>query len=298
MMDRRKVVLVSRGERDTLTNLRAAVAKKGLRIHVKMRFADVIEIGNSGLTSAEQKFALSCHIDFVITRRDRALFGVEFDGAQHDQDHDARRRDALKNSISSKLGLPLLRIGSDIPGQSLGATSVMEWLVDVFLFGEALDDFQDSGGANGEYLDPLDLAEFDEGRLRYPLDPSRDVRAQLSLLHKKGFTASPRVRQLAWTHEANVHATADMEVSPGRFVCSHARCRDFLFGRVSPVDLAEQLSLKHLLLIVDAWRTGDIEPMSWDGLCTFLIGRGAPVVQSGPSLKLDARLGKLRRASM
>lgn len=297
-MDRRKAILVSRGEHGTMADLRAVAAKHGLDVHVKMRLADVVAIDNSSLTPAEFGFALRCHVDFVVSRENRALFGIEFDGAQHDHDADARRRDDLKDAVALKLGLPLLRIGSDLPGQRLGASSVVEVLIEAFLYGEALDEFQDAGGAPDEYLDPLDHAEFVEGRIRFPLDPSRDLRARLFTLHKKGVVASHRVRQLAWSHETSVHVTTDVEVAPARFVCSHTRCRDFSFGRASPMDLAEQLSIKHAMLLVDAWYHGDIEPVSWVDLYSLFVRLGAPVIPQGPSLKVDVRSGRLRRASL
>lgn len=295
-MDRRKRILVSAGEKRTMDDLRATVAKLGLDLHVKMRLADVVDIAHSGLTREQYGYALRAHIDFVVSRDNRALFGVEFDGEQH-EDPATRARDHLKDSVCSQLGFPLLRVGGEVPGQRLGNFSVIEWLIEIFLRGEAIDAFQSAGGAPGEYLDPVMSIEIVNGRMTMPLDPGATLRNRVLNLRQKGLLARPCPRHVAWHDGTHVHVATDVELMTGEFLYAHVRHRDFAFGHATPAELAEQLSLRYLILQVDAWLEGVVEPIPWNALVERYTAAGAPMLCDGSRrLVVDARADSLLNA--
>jgi ssDNA-binding Zn-finger/Zn-ribbon topoisomerase 1 len=102
--------LLNQPERITYARLREVCELHGAEVYAKVRLADVLPIEGSGLPEAFYEFALQAHYDFVVTGRDQApFFAVEFDGPQHGQ-WPQSERDAKKDQLSSRFGLPLLRI--------------------------------------------------------------------------------------------------------------------------------------------------------------------------------------------
>src|SRR4051812_45517758 len=114
-MDRRKPMLVNLGEVETDAALRDAVDELGARVFAKPRLADVLNIDRSGISDEEYTYALKAHLDFVIASETDGTphFAIEFDGPYHATSAVARRRDAMKDAICDRLGLPLLRIDAD-----------------------------------------------------------------------------------------------------------------------------------------------------------------------------------------
>jgi len=97
-------------ERITYARLREVCELHGAEVYPKVRLADVLSIEGSGLPEALYEFALQSHYDFVVTGRDQvSLFAVEFDGPQHGHSPQSER-DAKKDNLSNRFGLPLLRI--------------------------------------------------------------------------------------------------------------------------------------------------------------------------------------------
>jgi ssDNA-binding Zn-finger/Zn-ribbon topoisomerase 1 len=105
--------LLNNPERITYGRLREVCARHGTEVHAKVRLADVLPIEGSGLPQVLYEFALQAHYDFVVAGADQVpLFAVEFDGPQHAETPQAAR-DAKKNAISNRLGLPLVRIQAE-----------------------------------------------------------------------------------------------------------------------------------------------------------------------------------------
>ena len=112
--DRRRKLLVNLGEEQADSTLRDAADKHGVRVFPKLRLADAVNIDRSGLPDELYRYALRAHLDFVIARGTdaQALFAVEFDGPSHES-NEARKRDAMKDEICERLGLPLIRVDAD-----------------------------------------------------------------------------------------------------------------------------------------------------------------------------------------
>lgn len=100
-------------ERITYARLREVCELHVAEVYAKVRLADVLPIEDSGLSQAFYEFALQAHYDFVVTGRDQVpLFALEFDGPQHAHSPQFER-DAKKDELSRRFGLPLLRIRAE-----------------------------------------------------------------------------------------------------------------------------------------------------------------------------------------
>jgi hypothetical protein len=133
-MDRRKPLLVNEGEAEARQILEDVTARNDARVWQKVRVADVLEIGSSGLRDEEYRYAMQAHFDFVVTsgERDIALFAVEFDEAHHDYDPDTIVRDAMKDSICKRFNFPLLRIDADFLRRGSGHGGLLDWLTELW----------------------------------------------------------------------------------------------------------------------------------------------------------------------
>jgi Protein of unknown function (DUF2726) len=121
MKDYRKKIL-NFSERKTSILLREIAKEHECIVHEKVRLADALDIKNSDLTKEEIDYALRAHFDFIVSQQfdTKVLFAVEFDGPLHQSDFKTKRRDAIKESICEKLGMPLLRIDSEFIKSKVG----------------------------------------------------------------------------------------------------------------------------------------------------------------------------------
>ncbi len=102
--------LLNYSERMAYRRLQEACSGRPVRLYTKVRMADAIPIEGSGLPNELFSFALRAHYDFVIsTPDDRPLVAVELDGPSHDMPAQIDR-DAKKDELSQRFGLPVLRI--------------------------------------------------------------------------------------------------------------------------------------------------------------------------------------------
>lgn len=91
-----------------------SLAHLGILMHYPLRH---LITDDSNLTRDQRKYATNSwtHIDFLIydTVSHRAKLAIEVDGTQyHKADSDQGRRDVLKDSVLSSIGLPLLRLST------------------------------------------------------------------------------------------------------------------------------------------------------------------------------------------
>ena len=91
-----------------------SLAHLGILIHYPLRH---LITADSNLSRDQRKYATHSwtHIDFLIydTVSHRAKLAIEVDGTQyHKADSDQGRRDVLKDSVLSSIGLPLLRLST------------------------------------------------------------------------------------------------------------------------------------------------------------------------------------------
>jgi Protein of unknown function (DUF2726) len=145
-MDRRRPLLVNPHEIATDAALEEAAERCGLRIQPKVRVAGTFQIDHSGLTNEEYGYALKSEFDFVIADgQDRMPhFAVEFDEPHHLTDPQTMRRDRLKSAICRKLGLPLIRIGSEFLRRERRFT-LIGYLVEVWALERDFDEAQKIG---------------------------------------------------------------------------------------------------------------------------------------------------------
>ncbi|MBD2539578.1 DUF2726 domain-containing protein [Coleofasciculus sp. FACHB-SPT36] len=268
-MDRRKRALLNPKEEATFKALQESAERCGVRIHTKMRIADVLDIEKSGLSNDEYSYALKAHFDFVVEQKDKSVaFAVEFDGSQHDSDPEAISRDAKKNSICEKLGMPLLRIDAEYL-RKVGQFSIVGWLMEVWFLDQEFVKAQERGGIpdnydfhyslvmgcgyrEGDKFVELDFnnseatievlkkyGKFGEDKIvtTRPYDPFLPSRA---LLHKysKGIEVlraiDPKNRDVS---------VAVVKLADSGIVLGIGKCRSFRFPPVGSRELSEELSM-------------------------------------------------------
>lgn len=177
-MDRRKKILATPMEESSDQQLRSWATKNNLRVFSQVALSQVLNINNSGLSKSEFSYALKASFDFVIARQDsRALFAVEADGEYHHEDKRKRKLDHLKNSICTKLRMPLIRVGKKAVEVKLqGFSSVLTWLATLFPYAEALGEAYANGTIpEDEIVFPTDIVTFTNKELTFPLDPTKKV---------------------------------------------------------------------------------------------------------------------------
>lgn len=246
-MDRRRRLLVNEGEIRTDEALREAAEAAGYRVHAKVRLADALAIDHSGLSSEAYSYALRAHFDWVVADigTSRPEFAVEFDGESHETP-DARRRDALKDDICGRLGLPLLRIDSAAYRPTTRRT-VIGYLVEAWGSYQAFYDAQDKGLIPDDEIFEawitLDLNEDGTYSFRDISAPSRRL---VYRLHEAGILTEwgPTDASRGPSDEDREHAEgfAWVRTTDGYLVVGHARVRVYSFPAVRAEDLADEIS--------------------------------------------------------
>lgn len=261
--DRRRRILVNRSEALTDAALRDAASGLGLRVDAKVRIADAVDIERSGLSAEAYRYALRAHLDWVVSNgaTTQAEFGVEFDGPSHDAPT-ARRRDALKDEVCARLGLPLLRVGA----AALRPTSrrtVLGVLLEAWEGWRGFVEAQEAGRIAPD--EPFDARAFveldpDTGEIVVPLDLTAPVRRRVARMAARGILAQ------GWVSTAFRGARGEREwaegyawvpTADGREAIGHARVRGYSFRPVDPADLADSLAHLDLGDQLARWREGD-----------------------------------------
>jgi hypothetical protein len=84
IMNNRKKILVNQYEQTTDSALNRVAQKQDSRVFAKVRVADVLPIGNSGLSNEQYSYALKSHFDFIFADNEhQPLFAIEFDEPHH-----------------------------------------------------------------------------------------------------------------------------------------------------------------------------------------------------------------------
>lgn len=271
-MDRRRLILSNQYEAETHRVLEETASKLGARVFPKIRIADVLDVSRSGLRGDEYQYALKAHFDIVVTdESSKTQFAVEYDGRGHETDPDTIRRDALKNSICDKLGLPLLRIGDEL-FRKVGRFSLLGWLAEVWFLNEAFTQAQERGEVPYDeifhhstilgfaYRDQSELVHIDDlgsqeqvrllhehvGRMviTRPYDPFIPSRAYIQRVYHTGACRRPRPDEQLGTDPSGYSvAVAILPVGDDRYIIGHARVRTFKFPPVAPSELAAELAV-------------------------------------------------------
>jgi hypothetical protein len=240
----------------------------------KIRVADALEIGASGLSDEEYEYALKAHFDFVVVAGDdhMPLFAVEFDGPSHD-DPDVKRRDALKDAICAKLGMPLLRVREE---HLLGLVheSILAWLVRVWFLAAAFEPL------TGEPFNfRLTLTEPADGRPAHIATFVPEARGRIfdflvrdaggGQLKAQEPDGTRHMTVTFWfpyvaahddpegTGYAQGYALASLQSGAG--LVGRSRCRAVRFGPIRPSDIAGELALLDLAEQIESLELGQLD---------------------------------------
>ncbi len=235
-MDRRQRIIANKYEAEVHTTINEVVDKHSCVVFPKVRLADALRIDRSGLEDDAYSYALKAHLDFLIADSDSlSRFAVEFDGPSHDKP-DRRRKDAMKNDICERLGLPLLRVKAKYLDEQNETISLLAWLIDIwFIFHTFLE-------AQSEGYIPID-EPF--GYVHSSFDYFKRYRSQLWASYHNGKLISPP--------EAYVHtfdpavgehvARYFLQMSDGSFLVGEAACKPNGLYPISSGELAPELAM-------------------------------------------------------
>lgn len=255
-MDRRKRLLVNTYEVATDVALRKVAEKHGIRVLIKPRVADALDIEGSGISHEAYSYALKAHFDFVVVREDATPFcAVEVDGLQHLSDPQTKYRDHIKNMLCRKLGMPLIRMDADFLRQ-VGPYSVIGWLLEMWLL---FEDWQ-AAQLRGEVPEDEPFLFF-----AFPgYDPFAAARAFLHQQYEKGRCLAPLPEELPVIEpENNMLILALIPLTEERTIIGKARCQCFQFPTipsVSPRILAQELSVVDAVEKLKSYLTGRYKP--------------------------------------
>ncbi len=238
-MDRRKRLLVNSYEAAADAALREVAEKHGIRVVIKPRIADTLDIDGSGISHEAYSYALKAHFDFVVVREDALPFcAVEVDGPQHAFDSQVKYRDELKNALCQKLGMPLIRMDAEFLRQ-VGPFTVIGWIIEMWLLYEDWQGAQPRGEVPED--EPFMFYLFPE------YDPFITARAFLSQQHKKGACLASIPEELSVLEpDKGVLMLALVPVTDELTIIGRARCRSFQFPTipsVSPRILSKELAV-------------------------------------------------------
>jgi hypothetical protein len=230
-MDRRKKILVNNYE--TLTNdcLLHATKVHGAFVLPKVRIADALDINYSGLDYQEYSYALKAHFDFIVTEEDyTTAFAVEFDEHYHNVDSSAALKDARKNTICSKLGLPLLRITSEYLHEVGRFPSLIGWIAEIYFLREAFYAAQQEGRI------PMDEPWLWFSVIGY--DPFISSRASIEEAN-----LVPEIVR-ASDHKRHIeYAIAIINVDDNQYLIGSSQCFSGQFYAISSFALCEELAI-------------------------------------------------------
>jgi hypothetical protein len=272
-VDRRRRLLANAYEVLTGDVLTEAAQAWGASVAKKVRLSDALAIGGSGLTDEEYRYALMAHFDFVVVggESELALFAVEFDGPHHDSDPGARGRDAMKESICRRLGMPLLRVREEYLLDVLHEP-ILGWLVSVWFLAEA---FEPATGKPFNFrltmMEPKDgpaqiMTFAPEARRRIfdfivrdaggPQDTTVDPDGKVQ--HKVTFWFPFIAMNDDPEGTGTAQAFALIRLRDGRGLAGRNSCRAVEFGRIQPGDIAGELALLDASLKIDALDMGQV----------------------------------------
>lgn len=92
------------------------VGQKNFSFHAERSLAQTIDSEKINMNSDEKAYFLMAALDYYIEYQDKnqtVAFAIELDGSSHSSP-EAQKKDALKNLLLQKAGLPLLRIQTDV----------------------------------------------------------------------------------------------------------------------------------------------------------------------------------------
>ncbi|HEU5382245.1 MAG TPA: DUF2726 domain-containing protein [Ktedonobacteraceae bacterium] len=257
-MDRRKHILVNSYEVSTEAVLREVAEKYHVRVHSKIRVADALNVERSGINDEEYSYALRAHFDFVITdNQTLSLFAVEFDELHHASDPQTIYRDKLKNTLCTKLGMPLIRINAEFL-RRIGTSSVIGWLIDLWFLYESLQKVAEQQATFDE--EPFLYFSF------YGYDPFISSRAFLVHEYEQGHCLTPFPEELeAVDPNGYTIVLALVKITDTLTIIGKAHCCAFMFPSipsVGPYELALELAVADVAEKLKSYQHGRYQPQT------------------------------------
>jgi hypothetical protein len=241
--------------------LERAAAAAGYRIARKVRVADVLPITHSGLSNAEYGYALRSHFDWVVTEGDERVpqFAVEFDGASHETT-EAAARDALKDRIAIRFGLPLLRIDGTFL-RRVRRRPLLEILVEAWKAWREFMAAQEAGEIAWDepwMYQALFSVDPATGKMTPALAIDAGGRGLVRVLFERGVCRSFQPTSLVQMHWGRqvVGSYAMVELTDGTFVTGQSRIRSYNFEPIPAWELADDLAIENLRMNLRLWMDG------------------------------------------
>jgi len=269
-MDRRKPLLLNDWEIAADGALAEAAQRCGVRLLAKVRLSSALNLDRSGLSDELFAYGTRAELDFVIAEGDSALaqFAVEYDGPQHLRDPRTMRRDRMKSEICARLGLPLVRIGSEYLQRERRFT-LIGYLVEVWSLERAFTAAQARGAIpyDEPFIPQMIIADATTGVADWPYWLERPARLRMVQAQRAGKLISPTPEQLTTPYPPHgepdtaelVEAFAVLATKPAGFIIGHAVLRNhpvFIPG-LSPRMLASDVAVADAGRRLERWLTGD-----------------------------------------
>jgi hypothetical protein len=295
-MDRRRPLLLNAGEIATDEALAEAAHRSELTVLAKVRVASALDIDRSGLTDEEYGYALRSEFDFVVADGEQRLpqFAVEFDEPHHLTDPTTIARDRLKSSVCAKLGLPLVRIGSEFLKRERRFT-LIGYLVEVWSLERAFTAGQEAGQIPWDepFIPENVIAESLDASITWPYWLDLPARTKIGRAHLSGSVAQPTPEELTVPRpragEPDVEIVESWALVPlvgNGYVFGQARLRNFpvFISGVTARNLAASVAVADAGRQLDLVLSGEAPPASGDDLAV-LRGRTTGWTSQGMPIK-------------
>jgi very-short-patch-repair endonuclease len=277
-VDRRKPLLLNRWEIAVDGALAEAAARCDVRVLAKVRLSSSLDLDRSGLSDDLFRYGTRAELDFVIAdgANAQAQFAVEYDGPQHLTDPRTIRRDRMKSEICARLGLPLVRIGSEYLQRERRFT-LIGYLVEMWSFERDFTAAQESGMVpfDEPFMPQMVIASSVDGPRDFPYWLERPARLRMVAVESAGKVVSRTPEELItpWPAHGNpdtaelVEAWAVLSLRPAGYIIGHAVLRNhpvFVPG-ITPRSLAADVAVADAGRQLDRWLRGDGRVVHDDG---------------------------------
>jgi Protein of unknown function (DUF2726) len=294
-MDRRQPLLLNEWEAKTDDALAEAAERCGLRVCAKVRLGSALDLQSSGLSDDLFRYGTRAELDFVIADGANALpqFAIEYDGWRHLNEPRTKARDRMKQEICSRLGLPLVRIGSEYLERERRFT-LIGYLIEVWNMERAFRAAQEAGQIpyDEPFIPEMVIAEIadpvEATRVDWPYALDQPARMLMVDAERAGrlVNRTPEEIITPWRRpdEAEiVEAYALLQIRPEGYIVGRARLRNhpvFIPG-VSPRSLAAAVAVadagRQLKLVI----SGDMPPPATKADITALRARTSGWLSQG-----------------
>lgn len=179
-------------EEKTHILLKKPCEKYRAHVFAKVRVADVFEIQRSGISDEQYGFALRAHFDFVITDSIKTpQFVVEFNGPHHKERAQARR-DRIKEDLTKRFKLPLLRINANYLTDRYRGMDLLTWAVEYWFLSNIIYEQQEHGNLpQDEPIDPTWFLYLPDRAGSFPMWLSMEPRQKIKKLYEGGEILDP-----------------------------------------------------------------------------------------------------------